>query len=150
MEAVDVLGAFSGERSFETLCRAMEDPDELVRAYAAFGVAAVGKAVSPQKAKEVLDRAAEGEQSGIALSGIYEGQFLLGDAAALDRLTALFGPGDYHVRCLVLRALGEVMDGQSRPRIKAFLDTLVPEKFPVSVREAYLETRELCFLKTEG
>ena len=48
VEAVDSLSGFATQESFEMLCQASVDEDELVRAYAAFGIAYVGKKIYPE------------------------------------------------------------------------------------------------------
>ena len=54
VEAVDTLGAFPTKASYDRLCVCLNDSDQLVRAYASFGVAVVGKEISPQSALKVL------------------------------------------------------------------------------------------------
>lgn len=124
IEAVDSLCAFSCPSSFEIMQSALLDPECLVRAYAAYGVAVIGKNIRPDYAKEILLLAEAKETEPRTLVGIYEGLYILGQESALDKLMELFYLDDYRLQCAALNALDEVMNNQNRNAIHEFLSSI--------------------------
>ena len=124
VEAIDSLSAFETQDSFEILCAAASDPDELVRAYSAFGIALVGRRISPIIAHQILLRMAETESSRRTLVNIYEGLYILGQKEMLDRIIELFDSSDYRIQCAVLHALEELLCTENKNAIKQFVDGL--------------------------
>lgn len=124
VEAIDSLSAFETQDSFEILCSAASDPDELVRAYSAFGIALVGRRISPVIAHQILLRMAETESSIRTLVNIFEGLYILGQKEMLDRIIGLFDSSDYRIQCAVLHALEELLCTENKSAIKQFVDGL--------------------------
>lgn len=133
IEAVDSLCAFSCPVSFEIMQSALLDPECLVRAYAAYGVAVVGKNIRPDYAKEILLLAEAKETEPRTQVGIYEGLYILGQENALDKLMGLFYLDDYRLQCAVLNALDEVMNDQNRNSIHGFLSSIYSSIHSVAV-----------------
>lgn len=121
VEAVDSLSCFPSSCSFDALCDAFCDKEDLVRAYAALGVADVGKVVSPVEASKLLAQHARTEKSKRVLVDIYVGMYLLGKTDALNSVFELFNVPDYHVKCAVLNSLEEIVDENSLSIIRRFM-----------------------------
>lgn len=133
LEAVDSLSAFPCPESFESMRSAMLDPEGLIRAYAAYGVAVTGKTIRPDRAEEILLLAEAKETEPQAQTGIYEGLYILGQENALDKLMALFYLNDYRIQCAVLNALNEVMNDQNQRVIQEFLRSICSSVHSVAV-----------------
>lgn len=146
LEAVDSLSQFCCQESLDSLCCATNDDDELIRAYAAFGIARVGKYVSQQKALSVLLRIAETERNPRVFVDIYEGLYLLGDAEALYKLIQLFDSNDYHVQCAVIHALIEIINIENASLIKCFVSNLDTSKYVFAVTDAIGQLKAICHL----
>lgn len=121
VEAVDSLCEFCCAESYSVMRSAIPDSDFLVRAYAAFGLAFIGKTIEPEEAKRLLICAEEKETECRALVGIYGGLYILGQTSALDNLIMLFSSGDYHIQCAVLNILNEVLNDENCGKIQSFI-----------------------------
>lgn len=124
VEAVDSLSFYVTQESFETMCMSLNDEDELVRAYAAFGLAVIGRVVSKEQAIFLLDIHSKREESCRTLVGIYEGLYILGKDENLRSLIDLFHSKDYHVQCAVLHALDEIVAPDNLSELKHFVDSI--------------------------
>lgn len=124
VEAVDSMSCFPCRCSFDALCDAFCDEEDLVRAYAALGVADVGNVVSPVDASELLAQYARTEKSKRVLVDIYVGMYLLGKTEALNNVFELFDVPDYHVKCAVLNSLEEIVDENSLSIIRRFMQSI--------------------------
>lgn len=124
MEALDSLSMFPCLQSFNALCSALTDKDEIARSIAAYGVGAIGAVISPAKAKNVLLFALAQEKNEYALIGIYHGLYLLGNRSYIDNILRLFISEDYHVRSTVLRTLSEILDIDNVSTIANFVRTV--------------------------
>ena len=137
VEAVDSLGNFSWPQSYFLLKRALYDGDELVRAYAAYGVAVVGNKLFPGEAKETLQSLLLTETSVRVKIDIFEGLYILGDNSALTHLIQCYNMGDYHVKCAVLNALENQLSNKSINQIIYFLNNCRIEKEPIAVKSTF-------------
>jgi len=142
VEAIDSLSAFKTRKSFCILCEAICDHDDLVRSYAAFGVASVGNSVSAREAINILQKAEAREQSKRVFVDIYGGLYLLGDPTALDKLFLLFEEDDYLVQCAVLHCLGEMLSKKNQDIISSFLDHLDASQYPFAVADTLLHLKK--------
>lgn len=133
VEAVDSLSAFSNIQSYHTLCHAMEDTDELVRSFAAFGIAVIGKKLCPDDAERILRYANSKETSDRARVGIYVGLYILGIREMLPLLMILCESDDYHVACSAMHALEEVLGPENENEIAAFINSLDAFAQPLAV-----------------
>lgn len=145
VEAVDSLCAFINRDSFDALCLAICDDDELVRTYAAFGIAAVGKSIDPQKARNLLLNIAAAEQSRRVLVDTYTGLYLLGDIDRLQQVFHLFFSDDYHIQCAVLHSLSEIINVDNSYEIKRFVDGLNASAYAYAVADAISQVKKVCF-----
>jgi HEAT repeat protein len=141
-EAVDSLSAFPCHSSFNALCEALQDDDEMVRAYAAFGLAFVGKTYDPTKALRILTDAVEQEKSKYVLVDIFAGMYMLGRKEMLVNVIEAFGDPDYHIKCSVLRSLEETANGDDLPVIRRFIQGLDKECLPPAVVGPLLEVEK--------
>lgn len=142
IEAVDTLGSFVCQESFNALCLAVNDDDELVRAYAAFGIAAVGKQIAPTKALCLLNQIALSEKSRRVLVDVYGGMYLLGQDDALQKLFELFQADDYLVQCAVVHFLEDIMNNDNRDEIEYFINNLNVFSYAYSVVDAILQIKQ--------
>ena len=133
LEAIDSLSAFICHDGFETLCGAMDDDDDLVRAYAAYGIGFVGKTIDYPKAVNILKMAEQHEEHKRVLVGIYEGLYYLGYENYLEKLYGLFDTDDYLVQCAVLHALKELLNERNSKKILQFVNGLNRPSYPRSV-----------------
>lgn len=141
-EAVDSLSAFSSEKSYCAVQAALSDSSALVRAYAAFGTAIIGKTVSPANALEsLIDRKAK-ETSVYVLVSIYEGMYILGEKSCLAQLLELFQENDPYTQRAVLVALGDILDSFNRKTIQAFISSINIKEYPVLVAEEYQKLQD--------
>jgi HEAT repeat protein len=143
IEAIDSLSNFTDPRSFDALCHALGDPWELIRAYAAYGVAVVGKETCPDTALSHLLALSENESSNQVLLSTYEGLYILGKHAYLSKLIFLFQTDDYHVKCAVINALAEILSTENYSIIHEFTETLNPETLPASVNSAIMRLKQM-------
>lgn len=142
VEAVDTLGSFICQESFNALCLAVNDDDELVRTYAAFGIAAVGKEIAPTKALYLLNQVALLEESRRVLVDVYGGMHLLGQHDALQKLFELFQVDDYHVQCAVIHFLEDIINNDNRDEIAHFINSLNISSYVYAVIDAILQIKQ--------
>lgn len=124
VEAIDSLSGFTTQESFDTLCQASEDEDELVRAYAAFGIAYIGRKLHPDRALQTLLDMSQNEKSERVFVDIYEGLYILGKNEMLEKLMSLYNSSDYRVQCATLNVLEELVYPQNVRTIYNFVSTL--------------------------
>lgn len=124
VEAVDSLSGFVNQESFDILCNASRDEDELVRAYSAFGIALLGSVISPEKALKTLLKMIQNESNNRTLVNIYEGLYILGQKEKLGELICLFDSPDYRIQCAVLHALEELLCAENIDAIRQFINGL--------------------------
>lgn len=124
VEAVDSLCGFSCPDSYAVMRSAILDSDRLVRAYAAFGVAVIGRTVEPESAQEILLCAEARDTDPRVLTGIYEGLYILEQKSAFDKLIRLFSSNDYHIKCAVLNALIEILNDENRSMVQSFINSI--------------------------
>lgn len=139
LEAVDSLGAYICQESFMALRKALCDEDELIRAYAAYGMASIGRILLETEATSILHKIEERECSDLVRASIYQGLYMLGESKALEKLILLFHVDEYHVQCSVLRALRDVASSENKSTISMFIDSLNIDKYPIAVMNAYDE-----------
>lgn len=142
VEAVDSLSAFCDENSYGALCSALYDKHALVRAFAAYGIAVVGKQINAKDAHEILGAALSSERDARVLVGVYEGLYILGYDNTLLDLINLFDTDDYHIHCSVLHALEEIVNIKNFLVIEKFLNSIALEKYPIAVRDAIRFVRQ--------
>lgn len=124
VEAVDSLSGFATQECFDILCQASVDEDELVRAYAAFGIAYVGKKIYPDRALQTLLDMAQKEKSERVFVDIYEGLYILGRNEMLEELFKLYNSSDYRVQCATLNVLDELVYPENVSTIYKFVSIL--------------------------
>lgn len=144
LEAVDSLAVFSCRESFEMMQSALLDPDWLVRAYAAYGVAVIGKSIKPDHAKKILLHAEAKEAEPRTRAGIYEGLYILGQENALEKLMGLFSLDDYRLQCAVLNALDEVLNDQNQSTILEFLGSISLSAHSAAVLDTLDRVQKRC------
>ncbi|MBE6937409.1 MAG: hypothetical protein E7460_02485 [Ruminococcaceae bacterium] len=142
VEAIDSLSEYICEDSLRVLTGALNDPDSLVRGYAAFGVSNVGKVISPSESSGALLSLECKEKDEFVLVGIYEGLYMLGSESYLDRLISLFSSDDYHIQCAVIHSLENVLSERNAEQIGSFLDETDIAEYPVAVSCAVEELRK--------
>lgn len=142
IEAVDTLSSFICQESFNALCLAVNDNDELVRAYAAYGIAAVGKEIAPTNALYLLNQAASSEENCRVLVDIYGGMHLLGQEDALQKLFKLFQVDDYLVQCAVIHLFEDIVNNHNRDEIAHFINNLNISNYAYSVVDAILQLKQ--------
>ena len=142
VEAVDSLSEFTHLQSYHALKHAVSDSDYLVRAYAAFGVAYVGKSLLPSDAEMTLLQLKTTETDDFVRVSILEGLYILGDSASLEDLFGMFKSSDYHTQCSILHALEEIWDESNRLRILSFVDTLTVAEYPPAVSGSLKELQK--------
>lgn len=141
-EAVDSLRVFVCQESFHALRVAIRDSDELVRAYAVFGIAMVGETIDPVKTQNILQDLIATEDSFHVLIGAYEGLYLLGQKDYLAELFNLFKSDNYSVQCSVLHALEDILDCENRKQIQTFLTSLSLSEYPYAVSDTILQVKQ--------
>lgn len=141
LEVADSLSTYVNRDSFSTLLALMNDSDDLVRAYAAFGVALVGRTIAQQTAQQTLLNVASVETNKRVLVDVYEGLYLLGLEAYLQKLFGLFESKDYHTQIAVLHALEEIANDENNQAIAQFVWNLETTNRVRSVAEAIKQVR---------
>lgn len=149
LEATDSLSAFANQESFCALLAMMYDKCELVRAYAAFGIAVVGRELFPQKATQILLDVANTETNKRVLVDTYEGLYILGFDSYLKKLMSLFGEDDYQIQIAVLHALEEVKNSSNHQDITQFLWGLETKDRVRAVLDAIWQLRNTCQVADE-
>lgn len=144
VEAVDSISEFATIESFDMLCRAAVDEDELVRAYAAFGIAYVGKRINPEKALQTLLDMAKKEKSERVFVDIYEGLYILGKNKMLNELIKLFNSSDYRIQCATLNVLDELVYPQNVSTIYSFVSILDSSAYVPAVACAIKKLYQRC------
>lgn len=146
VEAIDSLSGFPCQESYCMLCHALEDEDELVRAYAAFGVASVGRHIAYNDARQALAKALTGGQTDRVLVNIHEGLYMLGMDSELEVLMELFDNDDYHIQCSVLHALNEIANAHNWSKINWFVEHIDVSTLPLAVLDAVDQVKLTCDL----
>lgn len=139
LEAVDSLSTFVCEQSYSALVSALRDSDELVRAFAAYGVALVGIHVAHESAKKILLEIEKCELSDRVKVGIYEGLYILGHKKSIEKLFRLCESTDYHVCCSAFRALSEIVNKSNREDIQLFVRSIDTSGMPNAVKDAIMQ-----------
>lgn len=134
-EAIDSLSAYVSQKSFEVLCSAINDCDELVRSYAAMGVAIVGREIAHSAASAVIQKLILSEHSDHVLVSAYEGLYLLGEKDKLMNIFCLFRSDDYYIQCAVLNALEDILNYGYDEHVRKFILGLNPHNYPCAVSE---------------
>ena len=154
VEALDSLSASHNHNCMPTFQRALGDPEELVRMYAAIGLAEVcqGQPEQASEAQTVLQRALALEENRHARIGILEGLYVLRQRDILSELFRQLEDPDYHIRCAVLNTLDSILDRENREQIAAFLHSLdlSAEVAAVSSTAARLLKRCAALQKSSG
>ena len=144
IEAVDSLSVHICKTSYLTLCSAIEDTDELVRAYAIYGIALIGKKLLIPSSRNILDRIKIEDKSDYVKVMVHTGLFILGDEEELHKLHQMFGHYDYHINCFVLRALQNLLyfaSDSNKSLIRQFISSIDESTLPIAVKEAYFDLR---------
>ena len=134
VEAIDSLSEFCCEKSYHVFENAVNDPDVLVRKYATFGLAWLGRSLCPQSTEELLLALEKRENNSHVLIGIYEGLYVLGHEEYFGKLIDLFKINDYQVQCSVLNVFSEIINEKNKAEMKAFVDKVEREQYPKSVQ----------------
>lgn len=126
VEALDSLSASRNDNCMPAFRRALGDPEELVRMYAAIGLAEVcqGRPERASEARTLLQRTLALEGNRHVRIGILEGLYVLGQHDMLAELFRQLDDPDYHIRCAVLNTLDSILDRENREQIGAFLHSL--------------------------
>lgn len=143
VEAVDSLSNYVSHESYRCLCISAADPDDLVRAYAAYGVAVVGQHVEPNNAQRILHEMFAHEKCDRVRVGILEALYILGEVRYLPEMLQLYENDDYLVRCSVIYALDEIADNNNYEALVSFLRNVdFSDEFPavISAIEQLQET----------
>lgn len=144
VEAVDSLSNFCTNSSFNCLCAAIEDESPLVRAYAAFGVAYVGRELCPDEAKRILIREEANEQCERVLVGVYEGLYILGEKDRIHMLLSMLNSGDFYTCCAATHALQEIVNAENNNIILSALEGFNFSACPLAVVDAINKLIMLC------
>jgi len=143
VEAVDSLSNYINQDAYRCLCISASDPDDYVRAYAAYGIAVVGEHVEPNKARNILHEMLMHEKSDRVRVGILEALYILGEVRYLPEMLQLFETDDYLIRCSVISALDEIADENNHEALMSFLRNAdFSDEFPavISAIEQLQET----------
>lgn len=140
LEALDSLSAFTSAESYTVLCLACKDTDPLVRSLAFSGIGTIGKEIDPIDAKFRLQIAERMESNDLVRVHLYKSLYTLGEPNAIHSVIMLFNSSDYHVKCSVVRVLGEMINKDNISQIFDFWDNLQPlSQYPVAVNDAIAE-----------
>ena len=142
-EAIDSLSRFCCERSYRVMKSALMDSDSYVRKYASFGLAWIGKSLSPISTGEILFEREKRENNVHGLVGIYEGLYILGYENYLNKLIDLFAVHDYQIQCSVLNSLSEIVNKENKSIIKSFVETVKKAHYPKAVEYALLNLENI-------
>ena len=143
VEAVDSLSNYVNHESYQCLRISAADPDGLVRAYAAYGLAVVGQHVESNDTLRILHEMLVNEKCDRVRVGILEALYILGEVCYLPEMIQLFETDDYLVRCSVIYALDEIADENNHEALMSFLrNTDFSDEFPavISALEQLKET----------
>lgn len=149
VEAVASLSEYCCVKSYKVLKNALYDSDYLVRKYALFGIAYIGKKLNPEETIELLQEYDKKEVNLHCKVSIYEGLYMLGQQVYLDKLMNLFWNDDYQIQCSVANSLSEVIEQKNVPVIRKFLHTLKIEEYSVAVKSSIENLNNVC-LELEG
>ena len=134
VEAVDSISNFPCPQSYAIVKNALDDEDELVRAYAVYGTASLGNKLNPNDARKILQSLLLTETSPRVKVDIFEGLYILGDQSALSHLIECYNCDDYHIKCAVLNALENQLNKGNVNQIFGFAQRCITEKDPRSVK----------------
>ena len=142
VEAIDSLSEFCCERSYYAMKSALTDSDNLVRKYASFGLAWIGKNLCPAAAATLLLECEKRENNEHGLVGIYEGMYILGHEEYLHNLIHLFAMDDYQIQCSVLNTLSEIVNEENKSVIRGFIGKIEKMQYPESVQSSLFNLKE--------
>lgn len=146
IEAIDSLSEFPYEESFYALESGCNDDDELIRAYAIYGLCIVAQELGgsyKSTAIEDMQRLQSVKQTAFVQVNIYGGLYILGQKNYLQPLIALISSEDYHVKCAVFRTLADIYCPENSDVIVQVLQKFDEDELPVAVKEAYRELKQV-------
>ena len=122
--AVDSLSNYPTERSYAACIAALSDADPLVRSYAVFGTAVIGKALDIKGVIQVLEGMRDQEQDSQVLAALGEARYILGDESGLQELFGLYPSGDCQLQCAILNHLQEILNANNCAQIRSFVENI--------------------------
>lgn len=146
IEAIDSLSEFPYEESFYALKNGCNDDDELIRAYAIYGLCIVAEELGgsyKDAAIQDAQRLQSVERAAFVQVNIYGGLYILGQKNYLQLLIALVSSEDYHVKCAVFRTLADIYCCENSGVIMGFLQEFDENKLPIAVKEAYCDLKQV-------
>ena len=150
IEAVDSLSNFIHHQAYQCLLSAASDSDELVRAYAAYGIACVGKYVAYSDARSFLNKMLEYEKKARVRVGVLEALYILGEQTRLLELLDLFESDNYLVRCSVIHALCDIANCSNCKIITSFVENIDLEVESAAVKSAIKQFCEFVTCLEDG
>lgn len=133
VEAVDSISNFPWPQSYAIVKNALDDNEELVRAYAVYGTASLGNKLNPNDARKSLQSLLLTETSLRVKVDIFEGLYILGDQSALSHLIECYKCDNHHIKCAVLNALENQLNKENVNQIRGFLRNCIIENESISV-----------------
>lgn len=142
LEVVDALSNQINAKAYQCLQLAVSDCDELVRAYAAYGIAYVGQHVDPFDAQYILHQMLKCEKCDRVRVGIVEALYILGETNYLSQLLHFFDSEDYWVRCSVIHALIDIASLSNYTVLASFLESINLEEEVAAVKSSVVQLQE--------
>ena len=136
VEAVDSLSNYVQHDAYQCLLSAAYDPDELVRAYAAYGIACISSRVSFSDAHFFLHEMLARENCDRARVGILEALYIIGEDDYLLDMLRTFKSDDHLVRCSVIHALCEIANCTNYTVLSPFVENIDLERESPAVKSA--------------
>ena len=136
VQAVDSLSTYTTESSFSAMEKALEDPCELVRSYAALGLGWIGTVLKKSSAVLLLQTHRKTASVLREQAACCEALYLLGQREALEDLLNLFPHGREQEQCFILNGLQELVNPYILDRICSFLAETKTLELAPSVRSS--------------
>ncbi len=136
LQAIDSLSEYPSLKAYHIMKNALYERDDLIRAYAAFGIGMLGKQYDRRKSKKSLHQLLEKERSDYVRAAIFCGLYMLDEKSALQKMIKLFSSSNYYVQCYVLQSLRDFYDSCDifeQQSIQVFTAKLEKSKYPPAV-----------------
>lgn len=152
LQAIDSLSEYPSLKSYHIMKNALHEQDELIRAYAAFGMGMLGKQYDRRKSKKSLHKLLEKERSDYVCAAVFCGLYMLDEKSALQKMIKLFNSPNYYAQCYVLRSLCDLYDSCDsfeQQSIRAFAVKLEKSKYSPAVSSSIQKLQSKIVNSTE-